>query len=147
VKSINLTHVWVPECHLQGFFQFKEVQKFPEVFILFDNAQQATANCYENSATYVCFKLNSSCHKVSISYTTSAVGTLRSVTFSQTVTKAQSSVTQYNITVLLAVSSSTVHKRYTDRLLLYRQGFDFTKYTAFQKYTQRQGLKLQLDWE
>ena len=40
-----------------------------------------------------------------------------------------------------------VHKRYTDRLWLYRHGFDITEYTAFQIYTLRQGLKLQLDWE
>jgi hypothetical protein len=79
---------------------------------------------------------------VSISYTTQTVGTVRLVTFSQTVTNAQYSVTQYNLIVLLAVSSSTLHKRYTDRLLLYRQRFDFTEYTAFQNYTQRQGLKL-----
>jgi len=31
------------------------------------NAEQATANCYENSATYVCVKLNVSCDKVSSS--------------------------------------------------------------------------------
>jgi hypothetical protein len=40
-----------------------------------------------------------------------------------------------------------VHRRYTDRLRLYRQGFDITECTAFQNYTQRQRLKLQLDWE
>jgi hypothetical protein len=40
-----------------------------------------------------------------------------------------------------------VHKRYTDPLRLYRQGFDITEYTNFQNYTPRQGLKLQLDWE
>jgi hypothetical protein len=40
-----------------------------------------------------------------------------------------------------------LHKRYRDRLRLYRRGFDITEYTAFQKYAQRQGLKLQLDWE
>ena len=48
---------------------------------------------------------NSSCHKVSISYTTQTVGTVRSVTFSQTVTNALSSVTQCNLIVLWAVSS------------------------------------------
>jgi len=42
---------------------------------------------------------------VSISYTTQTVGTVRSVTFSQTVTNALSSVTQCNLIVLWAVSS------------------------------------------
>jgi len=31
------------------------------------NAEQATANCYVNSATYVCVKLNISCDNVSSS--------------------------------------------------------------------------------
>ena len=35
-----------------------------------------------------------------------------------------------------------VHKRYRDRLWLYRQCSDVTEYTAFLNYTQRQGLKL-----
>ena len=35
-----------------------------------------------------------------------------------------------------------VHKRYRDRLWLYRQGSDVTEYTAFLNYTLRQGLKL-----
>jgi len=56
---------------------------------LSDNVEQDTADCYGNSATYVCVKLNSSCDKVSISYTLRAVGTVRSVTFSQTVTNSR----------------------------------------------------------
>ena len=40
-----------------------------------------------------------------------------------------------------------VHRRYTDPLRLYRHGFDITEYTAIPNYTQRQGLKLRLDWE
>jgi hypothetical protein len=39
-----------------------------------------------------------------------------------------------------------LHKRYTDRQRLYGHCFDNTEYTAFQNCTQRQGLKLQLDW-
>ena len=75
------------------------------MYILCDNEEQDTANCYENSATYGCVKSNSSCHKVSMSYTTQTVGTVRTVTFSQTVTNALSSVTQCNLIVLWAVSS------------------------------------------
>ena len=40
-----------------------------------------------------------------------------------------------------------VHRRYTDPLQLYRQGFDITEYRTFSNYTLRQGPKLQLDWE
>jgi hypothetical protein len=66
--------------------------------------------------------------------------------------KVTSSSTQFNwlqcnIIVLWAVSKVQVHRRYTDPLRLYRQGFDITECTALQNYTQRQGLKLQLDWE
>ena len=81
----------------------KNCQKLSlQQIILCDNVEQAAANCHENSATY---SSNSSRHKVSISYTTQTVRTVRSVTFSQTVTNALSSVTQWNLIVLWAVSS------------------------------------------
>ena len=105
MKIINLLHVSAPWCHIQWLFQFKEIQYSPGVFILCDTEDQATANRYKNSATYVCVKSNSSCHKVSISYSTQTVGTVRSVIFSQTVTHALSSVTQCNLIVLWVVSS------------------------------------------
>jgi hypothetical protein len=40
-----------------------------------------------------------------------------------------------------------VHERYRDPQWLYRHGFDITEFTAFQNYTHRQRLKLQLDWD
>jgi hypothetical protein len=111
-----------------------------------------TAKFYENSATYVCVKSNSSWHKVSISYTTQTVGTDRSVTFSQTVTNTH--VFNYSVHVFSAIllccelcQAVQVHRRHTDPLPLYCHCIDITEYTAFQNYTHRQDLKLQLDWE
>jgi len=56
VKLINLLHVSAPWCQLQWLLQPKEIQEFPEVFILCDTEQQDTFNCNENIATYGCVK-------------------------------------------------------------------------------------------
>jgi len=117
------------------------------VHIMCDNEQQATANCYENSVTYVCVKSNSSCHKVSISYTTQNVGTVRSVTFSQTVTNAH--VFSHSVQSYCAVSCvkrcKCTNGTQTDC------GFTVTVVTSLDtqpsKIVRRQGLKLQLEWE